>query len=385
MKNPNPPTLDEAHIQRLATPATYERGEDCYRRQGILQPTRQGSILSAYCVGTALYQVTAIFQENGAVCHSCTCPYNRGGLCKHRVALLLTWLRQPELFQVLPTLRERLDNYSKPELIDLIEIMLEREPILLSLVGGSFLPRSPIFEALLLPTSQAIVEALQPIVDNAQFFLKAGDPFNAGLLYQHLLGELTRGYDAERQALDYNGELCRFSAILVVELAECLTDQSISESVQNLWVKTLLEAYCKDLEMGGIGYADGVETVLLNTQATQWESILTTLKGLNQSLWVRQKVKQLLGRREKLKQSPLEEQDFDEIFRDYQEKVEKYIAQRNRRSYRKAIEFLQKLKSICDRTPQQSVWDCYVEVLRSRYANLKTLWIEIDASDLQLN
>ncbi|AMW28676.1 hypothetical protein [Arthrospira platensis] len=211
--------------------------------------------------------------------------------------------------------------------------MLERDPILLSLVGGSFLPRSLITTALLLPTSQAILEALQPIVNNAQFFLKAGDLFNAGLLYQLLLGELTRGYDAERQALDYNGELCRFSAILVVELAECLTDQSISESVQNLWVKTLLEAYCKDLEIGAIGYADGVETVLLNTPATQWESILTTLKGLNQSLWGRQKIKQLLERREKLKQSPLEEQDFDEIFRDYQEKIEKYIAQRNRRSY----------------------------------------------------
>lgn len=383
MGNADLPCLDEVQIRRLTTPGSYERGEDYYSRQAILEPLCQGSILSAYCVGTSVYQATVILGEDSIVRHSCSCLYNQGGLCKHRVALLLTWLRQPAMFRKLPSLREKLEAKSKAELIDLIEIMVEREPILLSFVGVvPGFSRSLIKAAFQLPRSYAIVEALQPLVEDAQVLLKAGNRLNAGWLYQLLLSELTQSYTAERQALDYNGELCQFSMQLVEGIRECLEDKMLSETVQNAWIDTLLEAYCKDLEAGGIDYADGVDFVLLATEPFQWERIVKMLRGWKGSAWVKHKIQQLIEKRNKSQQSLKSEQDFDAVLKRLQEKVERYINQRNRRSYRKSIEFLQQIKLICDRTQQQSLWECYLESLRSRYSPLKSLWLEIEASDL---
>lgn len=383
------PQLDENQIQRLATPGSYERGEEYYQQSKVISPTQKGSILSAYCSGNRLYQMAVVLGEEGITRHSCTCPYNRGGLCKHRVALLLTWLRQPELFQVLPTLKANLQNRSKGEIIELVEMMVEREPMLLPMVDRSLvLPSSFVTAAYQLPTSPAIIETLQPVLENAKVLLTSGYTLNAGLLYQLLLAELTQNYDAERQGIDYNSELCRFSVELVVGLGQCLQDKYVPELLQSSWYQTLAEAYCKELECRGIGYAEGVDQILCSATIIHWEIIITQLaRCAEQSVWTETKLKQLIQQREKLIKTHVasleaEPNNFDDIFQKECEKIEKYINQRSRRSYRKAISYLKELKSTSISYQQESAWNNYLGRLRYRYGRLKSLWQEFDDSGL---
>jgi uncharacterized Zn finger protein len=47
----------------------------------------------------------------------CTCPYDWGGICKHIVATLLIWVREPDSFHVLAPVDELLAGRSKNESI----------------------------------------------------------------------------------------------------------------------------------------------------------------------------------------------------------------------------------------------------------------------------
>ncbi|MEM9543151.1 MAG: hypothetical protein AAGA60_27125 [Cyanobacteria bacterium P01_E01_bin.42] len=366
-------SLSKNQIQRLATPNSYERGEEYYHRGTILHPTRRGNLLSGYCTGTALYEMTIAFDGNAIANFHCSCPYDRGGLCKHCVALLLTWCRESELFREVPTLRETLAERSKSELLDLVEAMVATEPMLLSLIPASLSPttHSPLpTPSLDFPTSRAIAEALQPRVDAAKRYFEAGDVFNAGRLYYSLLSELTRSYDEERESLDYNGELCALSSVLVAGLRECLTSSEIPEALQRLWIGALIEAYGRNLEGGE--YADGIDAVLL---AIDSERLMEVVAGLDRQM--KRAILKLLEQKQKQKSLP-ETREFDEVFPEYRERAEKYIKQRNRRSYRQAIKFLREAKSSCTTEQHLSDWHDYIAELRSRYGNLKALWEEME-------
>lgn len=59
--------------------------------------------MRALCWGTAPepYEVKVMLGENEVLSAECTCPYDWGGACKHVVALLLTYIHQPEAFEVI--------------------------------------------------------------------------------------------------------------------------------------------------------------------------------------------------------------------------------------------------------------------------------------------
>ena len=95
---------------------------------------RQGLRLWADCYGSQTYQVSATLNREGIAECYCSCPYDWGGICKHEVALLLTFIHQQEAFQVIPPLPEMLAAQSRANLIDLIERMIQRYPDILSLV-----------------------------------------------------------------------------------------------------------------------------------------------------------------------------------------------------------------------------------------------------------
>jgi uncharacterized Zn finger protein len=61
-----------------------------------------------------------------------------GGHRKHVVALLLTWMNDPDSFQEVESIDVLLDKRSKPDLIALIKQMLEQEPELESLLELPF-------------------------------------------------------------------------------------------------------------------------------------------------------------------------------------------------------------------------------------------------------
>lgn len=92
-----PPTPSEAAIRALARPRSYERGESYYQRGAVGRVVRRGDRLRASVAGSLPdpYTVTITFDGSEVAATTCTCPYDHGGICKHRVAVLLTAVRDP--------------------------------------------------------------------------------------------------------------------------------------------------------------------------------------------------------------------------------------------------------------------------------------------------
>ena len=129
-------SITEADVRRLASEQSFNRGASYFRSGTIFEPVRQGNELRAYCHGSSYepYRVSATLGPQGVAATHCTCPYDWGGICKHIVALLLTWVHEPEAFQAVAPLDEALAGRSKEELIALIQEMLKREPDLVRLL-----------------------------------------------------------------------------------------------------------------------------------------------------------------------------------------------------------------------------------------------------------
>ncbi|MCA1614513.1 MAG: SWIM zinc finger family protein, partial [Acidobacteria bacterium] len=128
------PRLTEAHVRELASEKSFDRGEAYYHDGAVLEPIRQEKELRAQCEGSDYepYQVSAMLTDSGIAETSCTCPYDYGGICKHIVALLLTYVHEPQAFRPIPPLSVLLAGRSQEQLIAVIGELIKREPELLS-------------------------------------------------------------------------------------------------------------------------------------------------------------------------------------------------------------------------------------------------------------
>src|SRR5438552_3586800 len=126
--------LSEADIQAYTDSASFRKGYDYYLEDAIVEPVLSESVLRGFCHGSSggPYRVEATLlpvdekSSNKLAFGSCGCP--RGGFCKHRVALLLTWVHHPERFVVRSGLMGRLQEKSHAELLALLEQLLQRQP-----------------------------------------------------------------------------------------------------------------------------------------------------------------------------------------------------------------------------------------------------------------
>ncbi len=126
--------LSETDIQTSSDDASFRKGHDYYLNHAIVEPTLSESELRAFCHGSSgsPYHVEATLlpaAEKSAhklASAACSCP--RGGFCKHVVALLLTWIYQPERFVVRTGLMGRLSEKSREELLNLLEQLVQRQP-----------------------------------------------------------------------------------------------------------------------------------------------------------------------------------------------------------------------------------------------------------------
>jgi hypothetical protein len=126
--------LSEADIQAYSDDASFRKGYDSYLEHAIVEPTLSESVLRAFCHSSSgsQYRVEVILLPAGdksahkVVSAGCSCP--RRGFCKHLVALLLTWIHQPERFVVRSWLMARLDEKSREELLALLEQLVQRQP-----------------------------------------------------------------------------------------------------------------------------------------------------------------------------------------------------------------------------------------------------------------
>ncbi|HEY9609873.1 SWIM zinc finger family protein, partial [Allocoleopsis sp.] len=273
------PRLTESKIRKLATSQSFTRGDRYYQNRSIVNPIRQGLTLWADCQGSQLYQTRVTLSKDGIAATSCTCRYDWGGICKHLVALLLTYVRQPESFYVMPSLEEMLASRSREDLVSLIGQMVQRVPELMSLIELSArssqgqpidisVYRRQAQRALRRDDMHEIAEDLEMLCDAANQLLDAGDWLNSGTLYQMLLQETTENYDGVLQSIDYDGEVAGLSQDFAEGLGQCLAQaQELDSLTREVWLTTLLEGALKDIELGGIDFAAGATEHLLE-QAT---------------------------------------------------------------------------------------------------------------------
>lgn len=127
-----PASYSVLDIEELASPKVFERGKRYYEDRSIVTTVIRGNRLEAFCYGSQVYRVTAIVSDSGIGMTTCSCPYDWGGICKHRVALLLTYLHEPTLFVERSTIADLLADKDKDALISMIETILNRYPTLLS-------------------------------------------------------------------------------------------------------------------------------------------------------------------------------------------------------------------------------------------------------------
>jgi uncharacterized Zn finger protein len=278
------PTLTESHIRKLAGERSFERGKSYYHQGAILEPVRQGMELRASCEGSEYepYQASVTLTDNGIATTSCTCPYDWGSLCKHLVALLLTYIHQPQAFRVMTPVEEMLAERSKEELIALIGEMVKREPELTSVVELSAATQSAksidveayrrqVRRAVRRESPRAIEKELRALRDTAGRLAKAGDWLAAGAVYHVLLVETVRHYDEQLQMMDEDGDI----AIIVDEFAQglspCLKESNADSETRRAWLEALLEAELTDIELGGIDLAPSArEAILEHVTDAEW-------------------------------------------------------------------------------------------------------------------
>src|SRR5437868_6628493 len=130
------PRLTEAQVRGLATDKSFARGKDYYLDGAVSETVRQGLELRGECTGSEYepYEISVTLAARGIADTSCTCPYEYGGICKHTVALLLTYVHQPQAFRSIAPVAEMLKHRSKEELLAIIDAMLQQDPKLLELV-----------------------------------------------------------------------------------------------------------------------------------------------------------------------------------------------------------------------------------------------------------
>ncbi len=251
--------------------------------------------LRAQCEGSEYepYQVSAILSKTGVVETSCTCPYDYGGICKHVIALLLTYVHTPQAFRVIPPLTTLLAERSQEELIALIGEMIEREPELLSLVELSVTTeesrqgqplnvtayRRQARRALRQESAHMIEKEFRALRELAARSSKSGDWLNAGAIYHAVLDEAIRGYDDNLREVDEDGDISILIDEFALGLSQCLKKSEADEQTRRAWLEALLEAELADIEMGGIDLAPSARAAILeHANDEEWAQIEDRLR-----------------------------------------------------------------------------------------------------------
>ena len=275
-------TLTEDDIRRLATAQSFQRGEGYHRSGAVLEAERRGHTLVARIEGSQYepYRVTVTLGPAGIEELYCTCPYDWGGICKHIVATLLAWVREPDSFDVLPPVDETLAQRSKDELIALIQEMVTREPELARLLELPLGPEGSVPFDLSAFRKQAVYalsredaewagRELERLRETADRYLEADNPTAAGALYHLILAETLQRFEDWWMGGDRDGDITGVLGDCAEGLDRCL-DQVSDSQTRHPWLEALLNAELQDIRLGGMDFAWPAGEVVLR-QATDEE------------------------------------------------------------------------------------------------------------------
>ncbi len=276
------PVISEMDVQNWVGAKSFQKGYRYFEDEAILNPRRRGQRLIAECQGTqpVPYRVEIRLGEDGILEGSCTCAAGEGGHCKHAAALLLTWLREPEMFVEAPEIEQLLENRSKEDLIALIQQMVSRHSdleqllelnALSTLAPGQTVPAERIAQQIHWAFSSTggelggdnarVAENLQPILDLGEELIDRGDIENSATIYRTLIDSMLTYEDCLYS--DEGGDLRQVLAECEQGIEECLHSTRQPE-LREMLLRALFELYVWDLQAGGLGYADESPSILAN-------------------------------------------------------------------------------------------------------------------------
>lgn len=270
--------LDLQQIEERALEQVFERGESLYKNGAISSPVRRGNEISARCQGSYAqpYRVWAKFTGAEIAAASCSCPYDWGGDCKHIVAMLLAYLREPEHFEERKTVREELMSREKTDLLDIIEEMLVRYPDLEDIVE-----RAPVSGAAnQVPDLQAIRHELEGALEFSDEWMdqtatnkvyeltSLGDRYAWRGIYAHAIAiycAILEECNAHDYPTDDEGEYIEAINNAVARLKEALSHLDIDqhEDLRQRLLNALVGAVIWDVDFGGIDYGEGADEIIL--------------------------------------------------------------------------------------------------------------------------
>jgi uncharacterized Zn finger protein len=275
---PSIPHIKKSDVTRWTDDVYFQRGQKYYEQEAIYEQRTQGITIKSKCSGSQapFYRQEVVFNNKGIESAECSCPVGDGGHCKHTVALLLTWVNDPDSFQEVEALDAILDKRSKAELIALIKQMLEQEPDLESLlelpvIGEESKPIN--IKAIRQQVQRAfrdvnyewgyageIERDLNPLLKLAAGYLSRDDAENSAVIYMTVIESIMDNEDAALG--DEEGELLGVVYDCAEALGNCLP--KINGSKKRIEIlQILFSAYKWDsVNMGGVGAADCVPEIL---------------------------------------------------------------------------------------------------------------------------
>lgn len=264
------PTLTEAAIKRLARSQTFDRGEDYYEQSAVINVTCRDRLLQAEVEGSQYepYQVQIELDETGIVDTACSCAYGQGGICKHRIAVLLTYIRDPGEIDQRPPVSDLIADADPERIQDILVTLVKNHPELADWIesrletvqsedgGDDDRDQTPDInrksirqqvQYILRPTDgqpanaydpyaavETDVEKLRDLLNQAWTAIDAGDGETALDILEPLADELM---DGEWLALSYDDSNAIFEFFDEVDrtLAEALLTTDLSESERADW------------------------------------------------------------------------------------------------------------------------------------------------------
>lgn len=300
--------ITESAIQSASSAASFARGYALYREDAVFDTFIQGDVLTGKCQGSGApyYQLQVRIDDGGFENAFCSCPYDWGGYCKHLVALMLTYIHDPEEFVELQNTTRLLSGMEKEDLVKLVVKMVGDDPNKnfqlqndLQKIGENMGEGTPgkkrkttvkkadyrrkiryILHSLdgYRPSEaywlvSGMVGELIEVRDSAALFLNDGDAEGALIILTTLLTEAAKAFG---NIDDSNGDMGYLMGELLVPMVETILSANLSKPQSAKLVKELrpviaeLEEYGIDylgaiLEAADAGWSDDPERILAET------------------------------------------------------------------------------------------------------------------------
>jgi uncharacterized Zn finger protein len=269
------PTLTETTIRNLTTAQSFSRGQAYMRGGAVLEIEQRDDLLLAEVEGSEYepYQVRVRLDAGGIVDADCTCPYDWGDYCKHIVAVLLTFVQQPDRVLERTPVDSLLSGLDREALVSLLSDLLAAHPHLADWVEACIAAREGTrqveSEAAAGPRQRqtaldpkpfqrqvrsilrglgqmrpseaywatgGTVDQVREVMMQAEPFLEAGDGPNALVILEAVADEYV---DTWLDFDDSDGDLGAFYGELGPMFAEALLSADLSPAERESWAAKL--------------------------------------------------------------------------------------------------------------------------------------------------